>query len=336
MAALASFGPSQPLIVGHFDADGLSAVAVLARAFDLAGLPRTLRILGRGESPWSEDFVTEVTALSPGELIVADLGVREGPVAPGVPTVLIDHHVPTGYAPGATVIGGSGVVPEPTSALLAWWSAAAIAPVDDLLWLAAIGLAEDMADDSGFPELAQAQARWGQTAIRNAVALVNAPRHTAAADPTPALDLLLKADGPNALLSSEYPETATLVAAKEEVKQALEAARRAPPRVAGNVALIRFSSPCQVHPLIAQQWRGRLKDKIVLAANTGYRDGWVHFAARTATGTDLIDFLREHRPPGAGAEYGNGHRVATGGALRPADWNAFIADLGFPAQQVPA
>ena len=115
-----------------------------------------------------------------------------------------------------------------------------------------------------------------------------------------------------------------------------EAPSASRPRVAGDVALIRFDSPCQIHPLIAQQWRGRLKDKIVLAANTGYRAGWVHFAARSASGRDLIDFLAEHRPPGADGRYGNGHAQATGGALRPADWNAFVAGLGFPEQQVPA
>lgn len=70
----------------------------------------------------------------------------------------------------------------------------------------------------------------------------------------------------------------------------------------------------------------------MIAANSGYRDGWVHFAARTASGRDLIAFLAEHRPPGADGRYGNGHIQATGGALRPADRNNFIAGLGFPDQ----
>ena len=74
----------------------------------------------------------------------------------------------------------------------------------------------------------------------------------------------------------------------------------------------------------------------MIAANSGYRRGWVHFAARSATGRNLIDFLAEHRPPGADDRYGNGHAQATGGALRIADWNAFVADLGLPDQQVDA
>lgn len=333
--AYAGFGTGPVLIVGHFDADGLSAVAILARAMAHARRVYDIRIVGKGESPWDPEFAAEVAEHEPGGLIVTDLGVRDEPIAPGIPTVLIDHHVPTGTPPGATVITGNGREPEPTSALLAWWCAGAIARVDDLLWLAAMGLVGDMAEDAGFLELAAAQARWGKTAIRNAVSLVNAPRRTAAADPAPALALLLKADGPNALLSGTFPETALLLAAKAEVKAAMDAAKRVPPRVVGDVALIAFSSPCQVHPLVAQQWRGRLKDKIVLAANTGYRDGWVHFAARTGTATDLIRFLADRRPDGAGAEYGNGHVAATGGALRPAAWNAFVRDLGFPEQQVP-
>ena len=97
----------------------------------------------------------------------------------------------------------------------------------------------------------------------------------------------------------------------------------------GEVALIRFSSPAQVHPLIAQQWRGRLKDHVVLAANTEYRPGWVHFAVRGRRDRDLVVFLAAHRPPGADDACGNGHRQATGGALRPAAWNAFIRGLGF-------
>ncbi len=250
--------------------------------------------------------------------------------------MIVDHHVPTGQPEDATVISGNGLAPEPTSALLAWWCAAALGPADDLLWLAALGLIGDMADEAAFPEIATAQARWGKTALRQAVSLVNAPRRTAAADPSPALHLLLTGNGPKAITKADSPERDALVAAKAEVRDAVEAARRVAPRVRGDVAMIRFHSPCQIHPLIAQQWRGRLKDKIVLAANTGYRDGWIHFAARSDRGENLIDFLAHHRPAGADSHYGSGHAQATGGALRPGDWNAFVAGLGFPEEQVAA
>ncbi len=74
----------------------------------------------------------------------------------------------------------------------------------------------------------------------------------------------------------------------------------------------------------------------MLAANMGYRPGWVHFAVRGGRDRDLVSFLAKHRPPGADDAYGNGHRQATGGALRPAAWNAFIRGLDFgPEDEVP-
>lgn len=333
-AALATMPAGVPLVLGHFDADGLAATAILARALARAGRPAAIRIVGKGENPWSPELRAELAGRAPAGLIVTDLGVREGAIVPGVPTVLIDHHVPTGVPGDAVVISGNGLTPEPTSALLAWWCAGAIGDADDLLWLAAIGLIGDMAE--GFPELAEAQARYGKTALRDAVSLINAPRRTAAADATPALALLMEEDGPKAITRGTRPEVAVLHAAKAEVAAELAAAKRVAPKVRGDVALVRFASPTQIHPLIAQAWRGRLKDKIVLAANTGYRDGFVHFAARTATETNLIDFLARHRPPGATSAYGSGHVQATGGALSPADWNAFAASIGFPDEEVPA
>ncbi|HZF44520.1 MAG TPA: phosphoesterase [Sphingomonadaceae bacterium] len=336
-AAVARFDRARPLLVlGHFDADGLSAAAILARALERSGRPDGIRLVGKGENPWSAAMRAELAERRPGGLIVTDLGVREGEIAPGVPTVLIDHHVPAGVPGEAVVISGNGCVPEPTSALLAFWCVRALGAADDLLWLAALGVIGDMAEGAGFPEMEAAQARYGKTALRSAVSLINAPRRAAAADATPALALLMKGTGPKDVTSGVHGETAALLAAKAEVAAALDAAKRVGPKVRGDVALIRFHSPCQIHPLVAQQWRGRLRDKLVLAANTGYRPGWVHFAARTGAGTDLIRFLAERRPPGADENYGNGHRQATGGALRPADWNHFVSALGYPEEQIQA
>lgn len=336
-AALRTFDPVRPiLILGHFDADGLSATAVLARTLRAAGRAAQVRIVGKGENPWSEAMAGELAQVEIGGLIVTDLGVRDGAIRPGTPAIVIDHHVPTGVPDEAVVISGNGMKPEPTSSLLAYWCAQALGPADELLWIAALGVIGDMAEGAGFPELAEAQARHGKTALRDAVSLLNAPRRAAAADAGPSLSLLLKADGPKAVTSGVHPETAALLAARAEVQRELEAAKRVGPKVKDGVALIRFHSPCQIHPLVAQQWRGRLKNEIVLAANTGYRPGWVHFAARTATGANLIEFLAERRPPGADENYGGGHVQATGGALRPEDWNAFVTRLGFPEERVSA
>jgi single-stranded DNA-specific DHH superfamily exonuclease len=335
--ALATFRVAGPVVVlSHFDADGLAASAILTRALRQVGRVVEPLVIGKTESPWDAAVGDRIGALSPAGLIVADLGTRPDPVLVGCPTLVIDHHVPTGEPQGAVTISGNGLDPEPTTALLAWWAVGALGEQSHLLWLTAIGLIGDMADGLGFPELDEAQARWGKTALRDATSLINAPRRTAAADAGPALRLLLDADGPKRITKGDDANALALHAAKAEVRAAMDEAKRVPPLVAGDVALLRLNSPCQIHPLIAQQWRGRLKDRIVIAANRGYRTGWVHFAARSASGRDLIAFLAEHRPGGADGRYGNGHAQATGGALPIAGWNEFIAGLGLPQAQVEA
>lgn len=319
--------------MGHNDADGLAATAILTRILESTGRPCRTRIVGRGENPWSPAMRDEVVRTEPGGLIVADLGLRDGEIAPRVPTIIIDHHVPTGTPSGATAISGFGQDPVPTSSLLAYRCAVAIGAAKPLLWLAALGIIGDMAENEGFPEMAEARGHFGITALRKAASLVNAPRRSASGDAAPALVLLTKANGPKEVLSGEHPETAALFAARDEVMAELDRAKRVGPNVRGEVALIRFISRCQIHPLVAQSWRSRLKDSIVLAANDGFRPGWVHFAARSARKLNLVAYLAERAPPGADENYGSGHEAATGGALRPDDWNHFVRGLGFGADQ---
>jgi single-stranded-DNA-specific exonuclease len=258
--ALNRFQADAPvLILGHNDADGLSASALLARAFSRHGTNCQVRILGRGENPWADALRTELCGIPVGGLIVTDLGVREGVILEGVETVVIDHHVPTGVP--AIVISGSEMEPIPTSSLLAYWCTSAIAEVDDLLWIAALGIIGDIAEKSGFPEMEEARKQYGITALREATALLNAPRRSATGDARPALDLLMKARGPKEILSGEHPETALLQAAREQVKLNLDAARRVPPKVKSGVALIRFHSPCQGAGGAGERGRQRTGDR---------------------------------------------------------------------------
>jgi single-stranded-DNA-specific exonuclease len=328
LEALADFGPAPILLMGHNDADGLSSTAILGRAFARAGRDVAFRIVGRGENAWSDAMRAELAGQDLGGIIAMDLGLRDGPISPGVPALVIDHHVPRGTAE-AHVITGFGLDPIPTTSLLAFWCAAELGKTDDLLWLAALGLIGDMAEDSGFREMADARGRYGVTALRTATSLINAARRCGTGDAAPALALLIKGQGPKDVTSGRFPETAALLAAKEEVRLELDRVKRQAPKVRNGVGLILFASPCQIHPLIAQQWRGRLKNEIVMAANAGFRPGWVHFAVRSARDLDLIEFLARHAPPGADENYGSGHQKATGGALRLEDWNRFIRGLGF-------
>lgn len=218
------------LILTHNDADGLTAAALLARAFSRADVLTDVRILGRGENPWSEAMGDELRARTIGGLIVADLGIRPGPLRPDTPTIIIDHHVPRGAPPDATVISGHGQTPTPTSSLLAFWCAGALTEVDDLLWIAALGIIGDLGDSADFEELAAVRKRHGASALRQATTLINAPRRAAAGDAGPALELLMKAAGPREITSGRHPQTALLFSARDEVKAALEEANAWPPK----------------------------------------------------------------------------------------------------------
>jgi single-stranded-DNA-specific exonuclease len=333
--AVGAFRPDAPaLVLSHDDADGLSAGALLVRALERAGRPVRIRLVGRGESPWSDALAAELRTLDLGGLVVADLGVRPEPLAPGVPTILIDHHVPRGLPADAVTISGYGLEPTPSSSCLAFRCAGGLAEVDDLAWLAALGAIGDYGEKAPLPEIARARESHTAKSLREATSLINAPRRSASGNARPALDLLLRARGPEEIASGRHPETALLREAVAEVKRALDEARRVPPKFAGRVAMLRLHSPCQIHPLVAQSWTGRLRGQIVMAMNTGFREGYVHFAARSATGENLVAFLREHAPPGSGDDeaYGNGHERATGGALKHESWNRFAAGLGFGAE----
>jgi single-stranded-DNA-specific exonuclease len=116
--ALAGFDRTLPtLVMGHFDADGLSALAIIARALEADGREVAVRIVGKGENPWSDAIRAELADRRLGGIVAADLGVRPGVIKANTPTVVIDHHVPTGEPTEATVITGHGMDPIPTSSL---------------------------------------------------------------------------------------------------------------------------------------------------------------------------------------------------------------------------
>jgi single-stranded-DNA-specific exonuclease len=146
----------------HFDADGLAAGAVAGRALPRLGFA-DVRVVpsGKGESAFGDAARARLAALAPDALVVTDLGVRDASVLPGVPTLFVDHHLPDGRPPApAVIVSGYGWHPVPTSAWLMWellapLAEAAGAPVDDLLWVAAVGTVSDLGEKAPWPRLAK-------------------------------------------------------------------------------------------------------------------------------------------------------------------------------------
>jgi single-stranded-DNA-specific exonuclease len=319
----------------HFDADGLAAGALFGR-----GLPRLgftdVRVIpsGRGESAFSAAARERIAALEPAALVVTDLGVHRAGVIPGLPTLYVDHHRPEGEPPAldATVISGYGWDPIPTSAWLAYDLLLPLAPVDDLLWIAAVGTLSDLGDRAPWPALPEAKKRFTAKWLKEAVALVNAARRAGAFDVDTALRLLMETDHPRAVSEDEARGADRLRAYRAEVNAELQRARRSPPHFAARTpwALVHLDSPCQIHPLIAQQWRGRLRDYAVIAANRGYLPDTIAFSARTARADLKLPALFQAVDLGErNGTFGFGHDQASGGHLPPRDFDRLLQALGF-------
>ena len=68
---------------------------------------------------------------------------------------------------------------------------------------------------------------------------------------------------------------------------------------------------------------------IVMVANEGYIPGRVNFSVKTASGINVLDFLKKvDLSPGEGS-YGHGHNSASGGSLPVERWNELLTSLGF-------
>lgn len=295
-------------VVPHTDADGLAAGALALRARGEDAQRAVL--LGRGETPFAVG-----ARLPPGALAVLDWGVR--PLARD--GILVDHHVPElpEGSSGPLVLSGHGEEPETSTAPLV----RRLVP-EQPAWLAAVGAVGDLGD-RGFalPECAGAP----KTAVRALVPLVNAPRRLPDGPVRTALALLVEHDDPKAALAD--PRRAELEDARRAWRAGFDAAVRTAPRVGDRVALIRFSSPFQVHPLVATTWARRLKPRAVIAANDNYLPGRVNFAVRGGDGADLRALLLGALPQ-VGGEFAHGHAAATGGSLAPADFERLIRALG--------
>ena len=328
----------------HFDADGLAAGAVAGRALPRLGFGE-VRVVpsGKGESAFGDTAGARLAALAPDALVVTDLGVNARGVLPGVPTLYVDHHQPSGVpnAP-AVVASGYGWDPVPASAWLMWellapLGDAAGAPLDDLLWVAAVGTISDLGDKAPWPRLAAVRKRYTAKWLKEAVSLVNAARRASAFDVETPLRMLMSAEHPRAITEDEAGGAGQLRAYRAEVNAALAEARKRAPVFAGGEspwALVPVASPCQIHPLIAQQWRGRLPKHAVMGANPRYVPDLVAFSCRTSRRElNLPTLLRDAVDLGEwNAHFGNGHDQASGGHLPPAEFGRLLEALGFDAR----
>ncbi len=320
-------------LIHDVDADGVTAGVVWQRVLERLDFKVSRLMPDRERNVWTPDNRARVAAVKPDFLWVLDLGCRDEKVLPNIPTAFLDHHRPEGTLPEDVLITGYNWEPVPNTSWMAYEIALGVTEVADMDWIAVIGTLSDLGERAPWPLIALAKQNYTAKWLKEATALVNAPRRASNFDPEAAARALMSFDNPKSLCESDSPDVQTLVAARAEVAVAMLEAKKSAPKFAGQAALITIDSPCQIHPLIAQIWRGRLPKYHVICANTGYIAGRVNFSARSAKGLSVLDFLKSFEVSGEEGHFGHGHDQASGGSLPPQRWRELLGKMGFDEVQ---
>lgn len=298
------------LVVPHGDADGLAAASVLAR---LTGAN-----VRHVETPWNGDLAADRPT------ILADWGVRHVSVPSDV--LYVDHHADPEPVDGVVVHSSGRAV---TTSSLAWRLANC---PKELAWLAALGAVGDLGAGAlgrdGVPNAGSA------SSLRRLATLVSAPGRLRDGPISDALAVLDESPGPKEALS--HPVVERLERVRSEVDAHRRAGLRSPPEIGPGAGLIRLNLPARVHSQVASAWTRRLAPRIVVVANSGWKNGLVSFVVRSAAPLDLRAWLRGlYEPPPGSGDYGRGHPRATGGSLVPEVFEAFARRLLAAPEAVP-
>jgi hypothetical protein len=317
------------LVAPHTDVDGLTSGVLALRALEAVGARPLARVPGKGEHAHSPAFQARLSSGAWDALVVLDMGSRGEPIVPGLPTLVVDQHLSDAFPPGARVLTANGHEPISTSSLLTYVLVSPLVVPGPLEWLAVLGTVADLGATAPMPFLKDALKRAGRKAVTEAVALLNAARRSSRFAAAQALEVLLRASSAADIAEGRVPGVDALRDCRLEVQHEVARCAKTPPRFAGNVALLLFSSEAQVHPLVAVRWAQRLPEHIVIAANAGYLPGRVNFALRSRAPVDLIAWLKGLDLPPPGGEFANGHARATGGSLSQEDFLRFAEAAGF-------
>jgi len=154
-----------PLVVHHYDADGLSSGGLVANALTRAGTKFGRLVLKKIDDDGLSLAFDTLKQNNHGGIVFVDLGsgqnamLEERFVAKGITTVVIDHHVPQKQIPSPLYMqancmdygfeGGT----DASAASTAYYCFRHISGNEDLVQLAIVGAVGDIQDASGLIEL---------------------------------------------------------------------------------------------------------------------------------------------------------------------------------------
>ncbi|KAI8943597.1 hypothetical protein NX059_001589 [Plenodomus lindquistii] len=336
------------VILPDKDADGLSSGSILFHTLTTLGLPSdliTVYFPPKGANVHDETTKEAITAKSPAYVFVLDQGSRKtGPIIDSPhQCLIIDHHFAEqgGFPEGAEFVTAHDCPPVATSALLTYNICLPLHPDlnERISWLAALGTHGDLGTtikwEPPFPDMTATFKQHPKKAVNDAVALVNAPRRSAAYNVHDAWDAVINATGPKYIAENEK-----LHEASAEVRRETERCTHTAPKFSADatIAVLTVSSAAQIHPVIATRWAGHLKSnklEIVMCANEGYLPDKVNFSCRVAKvargrqGDEKVDIIRTLERIAAedmdlrtrlGESFARGHKEASGGIVGKQEW----------------
>lgn len=322
---LQQYRESAVVIAPHADVDGLAGAALIWR--HLRGTRRLL-CPEKGVSLFSEEFRAALRQAAPDAIIIIDQGSREGALAPGIPTLTIDHRVSSSIPDGVYV--NSSSLPGESASLLCY---RLTGEIEEQRWLAAFGEIADHGMLATSSLVENVTTRYSRAALLEAISLISAARRGSRYNWQSAFDLLLAASDPMSIANHELPAVAQLVADREEISRATHRARRARPFLADPWAVIPFSSPCLIHGSVATASMHRLHEHYVVAANFGYRPGFVHVSIRTEQPADVLAEIIEITPANVSIAWSHGQHGAPVGSTSRKDFLVILNHMGFSPQQ---
>ena len=344
------------LILPDKDADGLSSGAILHHTLTTLGLPSSLISVSfppKGSNIFDSSTADAISTISPSYIFVLDQGSRKTPPLTPQPhtCLVIDHHFAEegGFPQGAEYVTAHDCPPVATSALLTYHICLPLHPdlEDKTSWLCALGTHGDLGStikwQPPFPDMTSTFKQHPKKSINDAVALVNAPRRSAAYNVSDAWDAVINASSP-----AEISKNDGLKDASFEVRRETERCTHTPPKFSadGSIALLTINSEAQIHPVIATRWSGHLKSsklEIVMCANEGYLPELVNFSCRIAKvakareGAEKVDIIKKLESIVAGdsdlrarlgESFARGHKEASGGIVGKHEWEEFKKLMG--------
>jgi hypothetical protein len=344
------------VILPDKDADGLSSGAILHHTLTSLGLsPDLISVYfpPKGSSVHDESTKQALTAISPSYIFILDQGSRKTPPVIDSPhtCLVIDHHFADegGFPEGSDYVTAHDCPPVATSALLTYTICLPLHPDlnDKISWLAALGTHGDLGTsikwESPFPDMTATFKQHPKKSINDAVALVNAPRRSAAYNVKDAWDAVISASSPGDISKNDKLKEASM-----EVRRETERCTHTAPKFSADatIAVLTISSAAQIHPVIATRWSGTLKSnklEVVMCANEGYLPDKVNFSCRVAKcarareGEDKVDIIKKLESVVAGDKelrgrlgqsFARGHKEASGGIVGKGEWEEFKKLMG--------